>query len=327
MTPTADAPRPLELPPDRFTPGPRSMSWLRFTRNRLKPYWELTKPRVVTLIAFTAVVGMFLATPGFVPLDVLVLATLGISLAAGSAAAFNHILEQRVDAIMVRTRARPLPAGKLTQGRAIIFAAILALLSMTILMIGVNTLTGALTFLTLIGYSVIYTLFLKPATPQNIVIGGAAGAAPPVLGWTAVTGNIGSDALLLFLIVFVWTPPHFWSLALYREKEYAKVGIPMLPVTHGSEFTRQYILLYTILLAAITLLPFATRMSGLFYLVGAVALNAGFIGYAWKLYRNYSDALARKTFGYSIRYLAALFALLLVDHYRSLIYAALQVNV
>lgn len=296
----------------------------RSTRNGLEPYLELTKPRVVVLIAFTAVVGMFLATPGLVPLDVLALATLGISLAAGSAAAFNHILEQRLDAIMVRTRARPLPAGKLTLGRAITFAAVLALLSMAILVIGVNTLTAALTFLSLIGYSVFYTLFLKPATPQNIVIGGAAGAAPPVLGWAAVTGNVNSDALLLFLIVFVWTPPHFWSLALYRAKEYAKAGIPMLPVTHGSEFTRQCILLYTILLAAITLLPFATRMSGLLYLIGAVVLNAGFIAYAWRLYRSYSDALARKTFGYSIRYLTALFALLLVDHYRGVISEALQ---
>ena len=287
-------------------------------------YLELTKPRVVALIVFTAVVGMFLATPGFVPLNVLVLATLGISLAAGSAAAFNHILDQRADAIMARTRARPLPTGQLTPRQAVIFAAILALLSMTTLVFGVNTLTAALTFLSLIGYSVIYTLFLKPATPQNIVIGGAAGAAPPVLGWTAVTGNVSTDALLLFLIIFVWTPPHFWSLALYREQEYAKVGIPMLPVTHGSKFTRQYILIYTILLAVVTVMPFATRMSGLLYLIGALALNAGFIAHTWKLYRNYSDALARKTFGYSIQYLAALFALLLVDHYRIVINEALQ---
>lgn len=293
---------------------------LHSSRNGFEPYLQLTKPRVVALIAFTAVVGMFLATPGFVPLDVLVVATLGISLAAGSAAAFNHILEQRLDAIMARTRARPLPAGKLSRRQAIIFATILALLSMALLVIGVNMLTAALTFLSLIGYSIIYTLLLKPATPQNIVIGGAAGAAPPVLGWTAVTGDVDYDALLLFLIVFVWTPPHFWSLALYREKEYAKVGIPMLPVTHGSKFTRKCILLYTILLAAITLLPFATRMSGLFYLVGAIALNAGFIVYSWRLYRNYSDALARKTFSYSILYLATLFALLLIDHYRSGIY-------
>lgn len=297
---------------------------LHSSRNGLKPYLQLTKPRVVALIAFTAVVGMFLATPGFVPLDVLVVATLGISLAAGSAAAFNHILEQRLDAIMARTRARPLPAGKLSRRQAIIFATILALLSMALLVIGVNMLTAALTFLSLIGYSIIYTLLLKPATPQNIVIGGAAGAAPPVLGWTAVTGNVDYDALLLFLIVFVWTPPHFWSLALYREKEYAKVGIPMLPVTHGSEFTRKCILLYTILLAAVTLLPFTTRMSGLFYMVGAIALNAGFIVYSWRLYRNYSDALARKTFSYSILYLGTLFALLLIDHYSCGIYEVIK---
>ena len=287
-------------------------------------YFELTKPRVVVLIVFTAVVGMFLSTPGLVPLNVLVFATLGISLAAGSAAAFNHILDKRADAIMARTRARPLPTGQLAQRQAVIFAAVLASLSMVTLVFGVNTLTAALTFLSLIGYSVIYTLFLKPATPQNIVIGGAAGAAPPVLGWTAVTGDYSSDALLLFLIIFIWTPPHFWSLALYREQEYAKVGIPMLPVTHGSKFTRQYILFYTILLAAVTVMPFATRMSGLFYLVGAVALNAGFIAYAWKLYRNYSDALARKTFGYSIQYLTALFILLLVDHYGIVISTTLQ---
>ena len=297
---------------------------LHSSRNGLEPYLQLTKPRVVALISFTAVVGMFLATPGFVPLDVLVFATLGISLAAGSAAAFNHILEQRLDAIMARTRARPLPAGKLSRRQAIIFATILALLSMALLVIGVNMLTAALTFLSLIGYSIIYTLFLKPATPQNIVIGGAAGAAPPVLGWTAVTGNVDYDALLLFLIVFVWTPPHFWSLALYREKEYAKVGIPMLPVTHGSEFTRKCILLYTILLAAITLLPFATHMSGLLYLVGAVILNMVFISYSCRLYMNYSDRLARQTFSYSIVYLAALFALLLIDHYRRWIFETLQ---
>lgn len=287
-------------------------------------YLELTKPRVVALIVFTAVVGMFLATPGFVPLNVLVFATLGISLAAGSAAAFNHILDQRADAIMVRTRARPLPTGQLAPRQAVIFAMILAFLSMMTLVFCVNTLTAALTFLSFIGYAVIYTIFLKPVTPQNIVIGGAAGAAPPVLGWTAVTGNISSDALLLFLIIFIWTPPHFWSLALYREQEYAKAGIPMLPVAHGAKYTRQYILSYTILLAGVTVMPFATGMSGLLYLGGAVALNARFIAYAWKLYRNYSNAVARKTFAYSIQYLAALFTLLLVDHYRIAIDGALQ---
>lgn len=288
-------------------------------------YLELTKPRVVLLIVFTAVVGMFLATPGWVPLNILLFATLGISLAAGSAAAFNHILDQRGDAIMARTRARPLPTGQLAPRQAVIFAAVLASLSMTSLILGVNTLTAALTFLSLIGYSVIYTLWLKPATPQNIVIGGAAGAAPPVLGWTAVTGNFSGDALLLFLIIFIWTPPHFWSLALYRAREYAQAGIPMLPVTHGSKFTRQYILFYTIILAGVTLMPFATGMSGLSYLLGASALNAGFIAYAWKLCRKHSDALARKTFAYSIQYLTALFALLLVDHYRSMVGEALQV--
>jgi protoheme IX farnesyltransferase len=287
-------------------------------------YLQLTKPRVVALIVFTAVVGMFLATPGVVPLGVLVPATLGISLAAGSAAAFNHVLDLRADAIMARTRSRPLPTGRLAPRESCIFAAKLAVLSMAILIYGVNALTAALTFVSLIGYAVVYTLILKPATPQNIVLGGAAGAAPPVLGWAAVTGTVSIDSLLLFLIVFVWTPPHFWSLALYRAQDYAKAGIPMLPVTHGRNFTRQCILSYTVVLAAVTAMPFATGMSGLPYLIGAVALNAGFIGHAWRLYHSDSDALARKTFRYSIRYLATLFALLLVDHYRTAIYDALQ---
>jgi protoheme IX farnesyltransferase len=287
-------------------------------------YWDLTKPRVVALIVFTAVVGMFLATPGYVPVSVLALAPLGIALAAGSAAAFNHVLDRRADAIMPRTRARPLPTGQLKPRQAVIFAATLAMLSMAILVFGVNTLTAVLTFLSLIGYAVVYTLFLKRYTSQNIVIGGAAGAAPPVLGWTAVTGTVSTDALLLFLIIFIWTPPHFWSLALYRAREYAKAGIPMLPVTRGSKFTRRSILFYTVVLAAVTVMPFATTMSGMLYLIGAVALNARFIAYAWKLYLSYSDALARKTFRYSIQYLATLFALLLVDHYRSAISDALQ---
>jgi len=287
-------------------------------------YWDLTKPRVVTLIVFTAVVGMFLATPGHVPINILLLAPLGIALAAGSAAAFNHVLDRRADAIMPRTRARPLPTGQLQPRQAVTFAAVLALLSMAILGFGVNTLTAALTFLSLIGYAVVYTYFLKRYTSQNIVIGGAAGAAPPILGWTAVTGSVSTDAVVLFLIIFVWTPPHFWSLALYRAREYAQVGIPMLPVTRGSKFTRQSILAYTIVLAAVTVLPFATAMSGFFYLVGAVALNARFIAHAWKLNRDYSDALARRTFRYSIQYLATLFALLLVDHYRVAIGAALR---
>jgi protoheme IX farnesyltransferase len=273
---------------------------------------------------FTAIVGMFLSTPAMVPWQILILATLGIGLAAGSAAAINHVIERDSDALMTRTRARPLPTGQLTSRQAIIFASVLSVIAMLILILGVNVLTAVLTFATLIGYSVVYTVFLKRATPQNIVIGGAAGAAPPVLGWTAVTGEVASDALLLFLIIFVWTPPHFWALALYRHEDYANAGIPMLPVTHGPRFTRLYILLYTILLAAVTLMPFATHMSGLIYLIGALVLNGIFLYYAWKLYRDYSDGLARKTFSYSIQYLAALFALLLVDHYSVLITETLQ---
>jgi protoheme IX farnesyltransferase len=287
-------------------------------------YWKLTKPRVVSLIVFTAVVGMFLATPGLVPVHVLLLAPLGIALAAGSAAAFNHVLDRRADAIMPRTRARPLPTGQLMPHQAVIFASALAALSMAILFFGVNALTAVMTFLSIIGYAVVYTFFLKPSTSQNIVIGGAAGAAPPVLGWTAVTGTLSTDAVLLFLIIFIWTPPHFWSLALYRAQEYAKAGIPMLPVTHGSQFTRRCILAYTVVLALVTLMPFATAMSGVLYLAGAAALNARFIAYAWKLYRNYSDALARRTFRFSIQYLAMLFALLLADHYRGVIGEALR---
>lgn len=287
-------------------------------------YFELTKPRVVSLIVFTAVVGMFLATPGLVPWQALVFGTAGIGLAAAAAAALNHVVERRSDALMARTHARPLPSGQLTSVQAVVFAAILGSLSMLILMLGVNALTAALTFCSLIGYSIVYTVFLKRRTPQNIVIGGAAGAAPPVLGWTAVTGEVASDALLLFLIIFAWTPPHFWALALYRREEYLRAGIPMLPVTHGAEFTRLYVLLYTILLAGASLLPFATRMCGPAYLVGALVLNAGFLYHAWWLYRDYSDARARRTFGYSIQYLALLFALLLVDHYRVYITEALQ---
>ena len=299
------------------------MPWQRL-QSRLREYIALGKPRVVALIAFTAVVGMFLAVPGMVPFDALLWGTLGITLAASSAASLNHVIDQKADAIMARTRARPLPRGELNVGQALGFAFALGLLSMWILVTKVNVLTAVLTFFSLIGYAVIYTIYLKHATPQNIVIGGAAGAAPPVLGWAAATGEVSADALLLFLIIFVWTPPHFWALALYRQQEYAKVGIPMLPVTHGSQFTRLHILLYTLLLAAVTILPFATRMSGVFYLIGASLLNVGFIYYAWRLYRHYSDALARKTFGYSIRYLTALFAVLLIDHYRAYFAEALQ---
>ncbi|MFL6647192.1 MAG: heme o synthase, partial [Sulfurifustaceae bacterium] len=286
--------------------------------------FELTKPRVVALIVFTAIVGMFLSSPGLLPLGPFLFGTLGIAAAAGSAAAFNHVLDRSSDAVMARTRARPLPTGQLTTRGALVFAVLLGVFSMVLLFVGVNALTAVLAFASLIGYSVIYTVFLKRATPQNIVIGGAAGAAPPVLGWTAITGEISADALLLFLIIFVWTPPHFWALALYRREEYAKVGIPMLPVTHGPEFTRLHVLLYTVLLAAVTLLPFTTRMSGWFYLIGIVPLNAIFLYFAWKLYRDYSDALARRTFRYSIEYLALAFALLLADHYGTAIREALH---
>lgn len=289
-----------------------------------RKYFELTKPRVVSLIVFTAVVGMFLSTPGAIPIGIFVFGTLGIALAAGAAACVNHIIEWRADALMARTRGRPLPRGQLSIRQAQFFAATLGISSMLMLVTWVNTLTAVLTLLSLIGYSVVYTVYLKHATPQNIVIGGAAGAAPPVLGWAAVTGGVNADALLLFLIIFTWTPPHFWALALYREPEYAKAGIPMLPVTHGSEFTRLYILLYTILLSAVTVMPFATRMSGWLYLAGATVLNAGFLYYAWRLYRRYSDVLAHKTFSYSIQYLALLFAFLLIDHYAIYIREALQ---
>lgn len=292
--------------------------------NLARDFYELGKPRVVALIVFTAVVGMFLSTPGFVPLSVLIFGTLGIGFAAASAAGFNQILDQRADAIMNRTRMRPLPQGQITTREAVAFSTALGILSMGILYFLVNPLTAVLTFLSLIGYSVIYTLYLKRATPQNIVIGGAAGAAPPVLGWTAVTGDVHYNALLLFLIIFVWTPPHFWALALYRKEEYAKVGLPMLPITHGDELTRFHIFLYTVMLSAVTLLPFATKMSGTIYFVGTLLLNGGFLFYAWKLYRHYTDALARKTFGYSIQYLAVLFALLLLDHYQLTIVEALQ---
>src|SRR3989344_623718 len=289
-----------------------------------REYYELTKPRVVSLILFTAVVGMFLSTPASLPLSAFVLGTLGIALAAGSAAAINQILDLRFDTGMLRTSRRPLPTGTLSTREALLFALVIGVASMVILALWVNMLTAVLTFISLISYSIIYTVYLKHATPQNIVIGGAAGAAPPVLGWAAITGQVAPDALLLFLIIFLWTPPHFWALALYREKEYARAGIPMLPVTHGSRFTRLQILLYTVLLVAVTIMRFATHMSGWLYLVGAVILDAGFLYYAVRLYRNYSDELARKTFRYSINYLALLFALLLVDHYRVYIHEALQ---
>lgn len=281
-----------------------------------RDYYELTKPRVVMLIVFTAVVGMFLAVPGWPGATAMLFGTIGIGMAASAAAVFNHVLDARIDIHMLRTRGRPLPEGRVSESNALAFASAICVLSMIVLWFLVNPLTAVLTFASLIGYAVIYTVFLKRATPQNIVIGGAAGAAPPVLGWTAVTGEISSSALLLFLIIFVWTPPHFWALAIARKDEYAKVGIPMLPVTHGEEYTRLHILLYTILLVVITIIPYLTGMSGLIYLAAAVALGALFLNYAVRMLRDRDDVeLPMRTFKFSITYLAVLFAALLVDHY------------
>ena len=278
-----------------------------------RDYVGLCKLKVVALIVFTAVVGMFMATPGMVPLDALVFGTLGIGMAAASAAAINHLVDHRVDARMARTRNRPLPTGHMNPSNCLWFALSLGGLAMLVLIVFVNTLTAVLTFLSLIGYAVVYTMYLKRATPQNIVIGGAAGAAPPVLGWAAVTGTVDPHALLLFLIIFVWTPPHFWALAIHRRQEYAEVDIPMLPVTHGVEFTRLQVLLYTVLLLVVSVLPFATHMSGWVYLIGAVALGLEFLRHAVRLMRNNSAAMP--AFGYSIVYLMGIFALLLIDHY------------
>jgi heme o synthase len=282
---------------------------------RLRAFLALTKPRVVSLIVFTAVIGMLLATPGMVAAQVLLASTAGIWLVAGSAAAINCLVEQKIDARMQRTRWRPLPRGELTTAQTLAFAAVLGGAGLWLLAHFVNALTMWLTLGTFVGYAVIYTLLLKPATPQNIVIGGASGAMPPVLGWAAVTGEVSTEAMLLFLIIFAWTPPHFWSLALYRTQDYARAGVPMLPVTHGPGYTRLQVLLYTLILFATTLLPYAAGMSGWLYLVAALALGGLFIGYAVRIYFAYSDAVAQKTFRYSIAYLAALFAALLVDHY------------
>lgn len=284
-------------------------------KDKFSQFYELTKPRVVALILFTAIVGMFLAVEGLPPFNLFFWGTLGIGMASAAGAAINQLFDAHADSVMKRTRLRPLPTGQLSTAQAMVFSIALAIAAMVILVVKVNTLTAILTFVSLIGYAVIYTVYLKHATPQNIVIGGAAGAAPPVLGWAAITGEVTSDALLLFLIIFVWTPPHFWALALYRFNDYKKAGIPMLPVTHGQKFTRLNILLYTLLLCAVSIMPFAVQMSGWLYLVGVIALNAVFLYYAVKLYRHYNDLLARKTFVYSIQYLAMLFALMLVDHY------------
>ena len=291
------------------------MTTLALAENRLKHFLALTKPRVVSLIVFCAVIGMFLATPGLPPVDVVFFATLGIGLVAGAAAAFNCLVERKIDALMARTRGRPLPRGELTPFSTLLFAGIVGGMGLLLLYRYVNALTMWLTLATFLGYAVVYTVLLKPATPQNIVIGGASGAMPPVLGWAAVTGDVGPEPLILFLIIFVWTPPHFWSLALYRVKDYAKAGLPMLPVTHGARYTQLMIVLYTCALFAVALLPYAIRMSGALYLAAALALGVVFLVYAVQLYRVYSDRLARATFKYSIFYLAALNSALLIDHY------------
>jgi protoheme IX farnesyltransferase len=282
---------------------------------RMGEYYRLCKPKVVYLILFTAAAGMFLSSPTLVSIDVLFFGLLGIGLGAASGAAVNHWVDQRIDEIMARTRNRPLPQGNISSRSALIFAISIGVLSMVILVAFVNVMTAVLTFLALIGYAVVYTMFLKHSTPHNIVLGGAAGAAPPVLGWTAVTNELSVDALILFLIIFIWTPPHFWALAIKRRDEYKKAGVPMLPVTHGVKFTKLHILLYTLMLLSITLLPFVIQMSSYLYLAGAVGLGLGFVYYATRLYLAENDEFAMKTFGYSIFYLSALFALLITDHY------------
>lgn len=285
------------------------------TAARIQQFYRLTKPRVVSLIVFTAIIGMFLSVPGAVPLDILFLGTVGISLVAGAAAALNCLVEHKFDAVMARTKGRPLPQGKVSVPETSFFLTLVGGSGLFILYQWVNPLTMWLTLGTFVGYAIIYTLILKPLTPQNIVIGGASGAMPPVLGWTAVTGEVSADALLLFLIIFAWTPPHFWALALYRKSDYAKIGMPMLPVTHGDAFTRLHVLLYTIILCIVTVLPYLTQMSGLIYLVSVLVLDAVFLYYAVKIYWQYTDQIAREAFRYSILYLTVLFAALLVDHY------------
>ena len=280
-----------------------------------RDYKELTKPNVVLLMILTAAIGMFMAVPGMVPLHVLILGNLGIALCAGSAATINHLVDQRIDRQMARTFKRPVAQGRVAPRQAAVFAAGIGVLGMAILMIWINALTAWLTFASLLGYAVVYTMFLKRATPQNIVIGGLAGAAPPLLGWTAVTGEVQGHGLLLALIIFAWTPPHFWALAIHRREEYAAVDIPMLPVTHGVAFTKLHILLYTVIMILITLLPFATRMSGPLYLLGAVVLGGGFLYWAIELLRDKNPNAPMETFKYSIIYLMALFVIMLIDHY------------
>ena len=293
----------------------KSYSMGRALLSHWRDYLELAKPRIVALLVFTAVVGMLLASPGMVPWNALVFGGLGIGLAAASAAAINHLVDRRIDATMGRTRHRPLPTGHVDSRSCLLFALVLGSASMVLLVVFVNVLTALLTLFSLIGYAVIYTMYLKRATPQNIVIGGAAGAAPPVLGWTAVTGQLDPHALLLFLIIYTWTPPHFWALAIHRRHEYARAEIPMLPVTHGVAYTSLHVLLYTLLLVVISVLPFLAGMSGLLYLLGALLLGGGFLYYAIMLKITGDDGVALKTFKYSIVYLMGLFSFLLVDHY------------
>jgi protoheme IX farnesyltransferase len=281
----------------------------------LGQFWRLMKPRVVSLIVFTAVIGMLLATPALPPLGLTLYATVGIALVAGAAAAFNCLVEEKLDAVMARTRGRPTVIGTITTAQILLLSGAVGGLGLAILWHAVNPLTMWLTLATFVGYAIVYTIILKPSTPQNIVIGGASGAMPPVLGWAAIAGDVPYQPLLLFLIIFAWTPPHFWALALYRRKEYARAGIPMLPVTHGESFTRLHLLLYTLVMIATTLMPFATGMAGLFYLGSALVLDAVFLFYAVVLYVAYTDTVAKRTFAYSIFYLAAVFAALMIDHY------------
>jgi protoheme IX farnesyltransferase len=281
----------------------------------LKSFFSLCKPRVTSLIVFTAIIGMLLATPGMVPLGLLIATTVGVAFASGAAAAFNCLIEHQIDAKMARTRGRAIPTGMVSSSETMLFASVLGGVGLAILYFYVNPLTMWLTFATFVGYAVIYTVFLKPATPMNIVIGGASGAMPPILGWAAVTNTVSPESLIMFLIIFAWTPPHFWALALYRREEYAKVGMPMLPVTHGEAFTLLHILLYTVILVAVSLMPFGLGMSGWIYLVSTIILDGIFLVYVIGLYRHYSDDLAKRTFKYSIIYLTLLFAALLVDHY------------
>lgn len=286
-----------------------------YSVNNLKNFYALCKPRVTGLIVFTAIIGMFLSTPGMVPIDILIASSIGIAFVSGAAAAFNCLIEEKIDALMARTKGRPLPKGEVSQKETAIFSSILGGFGLFILFYFVNSLTMWLTFITFLAYAVIYTIFLKPATPMNIVIGGASGAMPPVLGWAAVNNYVAPEAIVLFLIIFCWTPPHFWALALYRRDEYAKAGMPMLPVTHGEQFTLLQIVLYTIILVIVTMAPFSVGMTGLIYLVFATVLNAYFLYYVVMLYRNYSDKLSMKIFKYSILYLGLIFTALLIDHY------------